>query len=971
MVYPVCVFRTGGGAIIDATDEMSEATTPRPPIDCTVTLSDETVGKWFNKEVDPMMALMEGMLSVSGDQMKMMSLLVLEPMIHSCWTASAPVADTSAIEPPLLARIRTTFVGLAGELTQQLVASVDGVFAVNINAETGHGEQRWILDLKTGTGAVVDCSAAAASAVAPADCTVTLSDETVRKWFGQEVDPMTALMEGMLTVEGDQMKMMSLMVLEPALHRCWAANAPATTGVGGTAAVTAAPVADDGDDGGEAKDVVPFGTATLLRKRIRATFYGLQSHINDSLVESVNFVFCFKIEDTAIGGQTWMVDFKRPRGSIMEVLDDADVEDADCAISLTTEVAQQWFEQELDLTDALADGRMAVSGSEAVASQLISLTPVLGALLQAAWADASNTIQMTHSAETGPQVNDGSSLASSNSSVLVQPHPEVPVVTGKTDAYGFPIPYAHLPPYLAYQADADGSNPDDMWNELLDGLDLGTLAGWEQLLDAKLYWRAGIPVVRRKAVWGEVTELFRQRHGPSDDLESWLARSADLSDRDREQIEADIPRTFVDHDRFKVKPDGSYHPNSHLPALRRILYAAIARNSEAGYWQGMAFIAGFLLLVFDGDEEQAFWALVLALDSMFVSFFKNMGIRTATMILEAVLLDQLPKLYGHFMGVGFPISTFATRWLICGFTTTLPCETCMRIWDMLFLTAAGHFIAKPVAEIDDICAEISDSCVDVLQLLSIALLRVHDGKLADTSEASELKDVLLGVTEAQYDHEIVMQAAYHEVLAVASKLEVDSEANLMTIWTDDFAWTQYLREKKLSSEEMLLSWSDNGTPTGTPKEKRKWTFFKKSKRSKECSRSPGSASPSPGVPSPTGSFVEVDAASPDGPLAEVALPVTADLAAGTDADATPRFAVPFLEHCMSVWIDEDGSAVPCASCSDVTSVRCGVCGVPLCGFGRGVPREGGGHHAKTCFVDYHTATVSVTVGTNEPVEPFA
>lgn len=399
------------------------------------------------------------------------------------------------------------------------------------------------------------------------------------------------------------------------------------------------------------------------------------------------------------------------------------------------------------------------------------------------------------------------------------------VVTGKEDSYQFPIPLSHLISYLEVKAERQCDDQSvQAWDELLDRVDLSTFDGWSQVLDENLFWRSGIPVRRRRAVWGAVVELYRSQSKDASRCDHWLTEAATLlTSKDREQIDSDVPRTFVNHCRFAVLPSGDYPANSYLPALRNVLCAVIARNHEVGYWQGMAFIGAFLLLVFEGDEEQAFSALCLFLDCMFVSFFKTTGVRSATMILETVLLDQLPSLYGHFMGIGFPISTFATRWLICGFTTTLPSETCMRIWDVLFLTAAGQLVLNPFASAPELSRSLSGSTLDLLLLFSVALLRVNDAQLQRTTEASELKDVLHDATESLYDHEMVMQAAYHEILAVASRLEVDSDLNLMTPWTENFAWTQYLHDKRDSSEELLQSWENPAAAALSPKEPRKWT----------------------------------------------------------------------------------------------------------------------------------------------------
>jgi len=66
-------------------------------------------------------------------------------------TTADPSAETPLVHNPLADRIRATFVALQGLLSEELVASIGGVFAVNVTSGVGVGkqlEQRWILDLK-------------------------------------------------------------------------------------------------------------------------------------------------------------------------------------------------------------------------------------------------------------------------------------------------------------------------------------------------------------------------------------------------------------------------------------------------------------------------------------------------------------------------------------------------------------------------------------------------------------------------------------------------------------------------------------------------------------------------------------------------------------------------------------------------------------------------------------------------------
>lgn len=208
---------SGSGSIVE--NSVGKDTSSAPSADTTVTLSDETIEKWFSKIIDPLTALMEGKLVVEGDQMKMMSLISLEPSLQASWQATSPAKQTRTIS--LADRIRGTFSGLESALTEDLVKSVNGVFVVNVTSATDGAAQSWTLDLTSESGSISEVSVGGESVTPEADTTVTLSDETIEKWFNKELNPLTALMEGKLVVDGDQMKMMSLISLEPSLQTAW------------------------------------------------------------------------------------------------------------------------------------------------------------------------------------------------------------------------------------------------------------------------------------------------------------------------------------------------------------------------------------------------------------------------------------------------------------------------------------------------------------------------------------------------------------------------------------------------------------------------------------------------------------------------------------------------------------------------------------------------------------------------------
>ena len=176
----------------------------------TVTLSEDTLMQWLNQEVDPVSAFMQGLLTVTGDQMMVMKLGVMQPILKQAQEIAA--RGGSAPEPELELPGASIFREASKLLTADHVAKVEGIFQLDVTKDDETVTQ-WVMDLKTGTGEV------RLGATDDANTTVTLAEDTLVKWLNQEVDPVSAFMQGLLTVTGDQMMVMKLAVMQPILKQ--------------------------------------------------------------------------------------------------------------------------------------------------------------------------------------------------------------------------------------------------------------------------------------------------------------------------------------------------------------------------------------------------------------------------------------------------------------------------------------------------------------------------------------------------------------------------------------------------------------------------------------------------------------------------------------------------------------------------------------------------------------------------------
>jgi hypothetical protein len=141
-------------------------------------------------------------------------------------------------------------------------------------------------------------------------------------------------------------------------------------------------------------------------------------------------------------------------------------------------------------------------------------------------------------------------------------------------------------------------------------------------------------------------------------------------------IKIDIPRTF---------PDNIYFDKYKL-ALYHVLSAFAEHNPVVSYCQGLNYIAGMLLIVLAGDEEGTFWLLKHFVENVSPDYHtKTMkGLKRDIEVITDLLKQRLPIVNEKMNEFGLPWIVIMTKWLICLFADTLPIETVLRIWDIMF-----------------------------------------------------------------------------------------------------------------------------------------------------------------------------------------------------------------------------------------------------------------------------------------------
>ena len=244
--------------------------------------------------------------------------------------------------------------------------------------------------------------------------------------------------------------------------------------------------------------------------------------------------------------------------------------------------------------------------------------------------------------------------------------------------------------------------------------------------------RKGIPPEYRGAAWFYYAggyDLMKQNPGHFEKLVRETMNSS--KNDDKEHIERDLHRTFPDNIHFKpdlatANPESGNGGDSGgergsvvvetpmIQSLRRVLYAFALHNPKVGYTQSLNFIAGMLLLFV--PEENAFWMLHIV-TSQYLPGTHEISLEGANIdlwTLMVLLRNSSPNVYAKIASSTprlirskpaaptvrsqLPDVTLGlTNWLMSLFIGSLPLETTLRVWDVLFYEGSKTFFRVSLA----------------------------------------------------------------------------------------------------------------------------------------------------------------------------------------------------------------------------------------------------------------------------------
>ncbi|KAH0650896.1 TBC1 domain family member 2B-like [Solanum tuberosum] len=247
--------------------------------------------------------------------------------------------------------------------------------------------------------------------------------------------------------------------------------------------------------------------------------------------------------------------------------------------------------------------------------------------------------------------------------------------------------------------------------------------------------RKGIPPVLRPKVWFSLSGAAKKKSTvPESYYQDMTMAVLDKVTPATKQIDHDLPRTFPGHPWLDTSEGHA--------ALRRVLVAYSFRDSDVGYCQGLNYVAALLLLVLK-TEEDAFWMLAVLLENVLVNdcYTNNLsGCHVEQRVFKDLLTKKCPRLAAHLDSLEFDVSLVCTEWFLCLFSKSLPSETTLRVWDVLFYEGAK-----------------------VLFHVALAVFKMNEEKLLVAHHVGDVISIIQRSTHHLFDPDELLTVAFDKV----------------------------------------------------------------------------------------------------------------------------------------------------------------------------------------------------------------
>ena len=176
-------------------------------------------------------------------------------------------------------------------------------------------------------------------------------------------------------------------------------------------------------------------------------------------------------------------------------------------------------------------------------------------------------------------------------------------------------------------------------------------------------------------------------------------------------ISRDIHRTFPEHPLFGFKQGQE--------SLFNLLKAYSLHDLEVGYCQGMAFVAGILLMYV--PEERAFTIFCRLMEGLRDMYLPEMlGLKLMLGSFDELMQRYLPALKDHLEAHGVASVLYCTQWFLSMYACPFPVIFSARIIDVMLLQGEGQGILLRTA-----LAIMCESEAELLALNDFEALLMH------------------------------------------------------------------------------------------------------------------------------------------------------------------------------------------------------------------------------------------------------
>ncbi|ORE11029.1 RabGAP/TBC [Rhizopus microsporus var. microsporus] len=308
----------------------------------------------------------------------------------------------------------------------------------------------------------------------------------------------------------------------------------------------------------------------------------------------------------------------------------------------------------------------------------------------------------------------------------------------------------------------------------------------------------GIPSALRGTIWPLLTNTSNLQG--LQEVYIQLLRQESVYEK---AITRDLHRTFPHHPYFQSTQGQE--------ALFNVVKAYSIYDPEVGYCQGLAFVAGPLLL--NMPEEEAFCMLVQLLEKYKIrgQFTPQLDLlRLRLHQFDGLLQDHLPHIHRHFNEQGIRSNMYASQWFLTLFAYKFPLKVVYRIYDILFTEGANclfriglALLAKNQANIlsldfDSLVTYLKDDMLDVYEGNVTDLLSESHSIIISQKRLEKLaKDYQIESTKAD-NEACLIQSLKKENRLLAEKFKNLSKENQKT--KEEHA--QAAKELEIKSKEL-------------------------------------------------------------------------------------------------------------------------------------------------------------------------